>query len=125
MRMHACVHGEGEGESVSNWHFRVVVPQPIGFCVFEKQANCSTWFVFLCLICHFLARHFLAKCSFHSSVCLLPSCRSRRMTETLSLGTGRKIQKLVSRLSERNIRQIDIVKSSCGTSLQSCGVCHI
>ena len=49
MRMHACVHGEGEGESVSNWHFRVVVPQPISFCILKKWANHSTLLIFLAL----------------------------------------------------------------------------
>ena len=52
----ACVWLGGEKESVSNL-------QPISFCAVKKQANRSAWFNFPCLI-----HHFLAKCSFHSSV---------------------------------------------------------
>ena len=39
MPMHACIREEGE--SVSKWHFLVVVPWPIGFCILKKQANHS------------------------------------------------------------------------------------
>ena len=35
----------------------------------KKQASHNAWFIFLCLMRHFLAKHFQAKCSFHSSVC--------------------------------------------------------
>ena len=48
MPLRACVPGE-ERESTSNWHFLVVVLQPIGFCVLKKRANHSAWFIFLCL----------------------------------------------------------------------------
>ena len=64
MPIYVCV--QGEGESISNQHFLVVVQQPIGFRILKKWANGSTWFIFQFLIPHFLLRHFLAKCSFRS-----------------------------------------------------------
>ena len=50
-----CVWLGGGKESVSNWHFLVVVAQPTGFCILKKQANYSAWFISLRLIHHFLA----------------------------------------------------------------------
>ena len=72
--------------SVSNLYFLVVLPQSIGFCILRKQASHSFWFIFLHLIHHFLARHFLANCSLHSSFRLLWSCCNRRLTKTGALG---------------------------------------
>ena len=45
MPMRACVWG-GRRESVSNQHFLVVVPQPIGFCILKKWAKCIACFIF-------------------------------------------------------------------------------
>ena len=41
-----CVSMGRERVSISNWHFLVVVPQPLGFCVLKKWASHSVWFVF-------------------------------------------------------------------------------
>ena len=60
-----CVCLRGGRESVSNQHFRVFGPQPIGFCILEKHISHSAWFIFLCLIPHFLVRRLVAKCTFH------------------------------------------------------------
>ena len=62
----------------------------MGFCILKKQAHCSTWFIFLCLICHFLVRHFLAKCGFHSSFAVVMPMQ--KADKNRSLG---KIQKLI------------------------------
>ena len=94
----SCVHvpvSEGRERVCRHWHFLVVLPQPISFCILKKQANCSAWFIFPHLIPHFLPRHFLIEFSFHSSVRSLQSCWSRRLTKTRPLATSRKIQKLV------------------------------
>ena len=94
---HVCVCLRGGREAISNWNFLVVVPQPPGFCILKKWANGSAWFTFLWLIPHFLPRHFLAKCSFHSSVCLLWTCRNGCLTKMGPLAFSRKIQKLIQR----------------------------
>ena len=64
-------------------------------CILKKQFNRSTWFIFPCLIRHFLARHFLAKCSFHSSVHSLRSFQRGRLMKMGPAATSRKIQELV------------------------------
>ena len=74
---HVRVSGGWEKESVSSQHFYLVVPEPIDFCILKKLANCSTPFIFQCLIHHFLARH-----SFLSSVHSLLSCGSGRLMKT-------------------------------------------
>ena len=94
----------GGGESVSKQHFLVVVPQPIRFCVWQKWANHSTWFIFPRLICHFLVRHIPAKSSFSSSVHSLWSCLSGRLTKMEPLATSRKIQKLIQQTSREKYR---------------------
>ena len=81
-------------ESISNRYFLVVVPQPISFCILKKRADHSAWFTFSRVIPHFLSRYFLAKCSFHSSVCFQCSCRSRRLMKKGPSATSRKIWKL-------------------------------
>ena len=63
--------------------------------ILKRQANCSAWFIFPRLICHFLVRHCQAKCSFHSSVLSLQSCWSGWLTKTWPLATSRKTQKLM------------------------------
>lgn len=37
--------GDG-GESLRSWYFYVVVPQPSGFCILNKLANCIALFIF-------------------------------------------------------------------------------
>ena len=91
--MHACLCLRGGRQSVSNQHFLVVVPQPISFCILKKQANGSAWFIFKCLIPHFLRRNFLAICSFHFSVHSQQSCRSWRLTKTGPVAASRKMKK--------------------------------
>ena len=83
------MHVWGEGESVSKRHFLV------RFCIWKIKANCSAWFIFPCLIPHFLLRHFLAKCSFPSSVCPQQSCQCRRLTKTGPSASSRKIEKFI------------------------------
>ena len=95
MTIPMCLGGGGGRESVSNWHVLVVVPQPTGFCILKKPAIRSTRSIFLHLTCHFLVRHFLAKCHFHSSVLSLQSCQSRRLIKTGPTSTGKKTQKLI------------------------------
>ena len=74
VHMHGCVRGEGGrpwATGIFMWlchSWLTFVPQPISFCILKKQANRSVWFIFWCLIHHFLVRHLVAKCSFHSSV---------------------------------------------------------
>ena len=65
MPMHKCARGGGR-ESIRNWHFLVVVP----------RANCSTCFIFLRLMRHFLARHFLARCSFSFFAVVMPKWKA-------------------------------------------------
>ena len=89
---------------ISNQHFPVVVPQPIGFCILKKQANCSTWFIFSRLILHFLLRCILAKCSFRSSIHSQQSCRSGRLMKTGPLATRRKIEKLIQQTFREEYR---------------------
>ena len=62
---------------------------------FKETANHNPWFVFLCLMPHFMLRHFLAKCSFHSSVRSQQSCQSGRLMKTGPSTSRRKIQKLI------------------------------
>ena len=65
----------GGKESVSTQHLLVVVPQPTGFHILKRRANCSAWFIFPCLIPHFLPRHFLEKMQlpiFSSFVAVIP-----------------------------------------------------
>ena len=103
-----CVCPGGRGESVSNLHF--LVQQPVGFCVLKKQTRHSACF----RICHFLARHFMAKGSFHSSVCSLHSCQNGRLMKTEPSAISRKIQKLITTDLLRGLpdRYTCIVKSS-------------
>ena len=106
MPMCTCSQGcGGEKESVSSRHFLVVVPQPISFCILNKQANCSAWFIFPCLI-----HHFLAKRNFHSSIRSLQSCRNKRL---MKMGTWPLVERWYflsshNRPYEMNIRQINI-----------------
>ena len=80
MPVHVCPRGGRE--SGSNWHFLVVVPQPISYRFLKKRMNRSAWFIFPRFIHHSLVRHFLAKCSFHSSVHSLQLCwGSGRLTK--------------------------------------------
>ena len=58
----------------------------------------SAGFIFPCLIHHFLPRHFLAKCSFQSSVCSLQSSR-QKADENMALSRQQK------ELAEQNIRK--------------------
>ena len=52
----------GRREFVTDRHFLVVVPQPIGFCNLMERANRSAWFVSPALFFgQFLARHFVIK----------------------------------------------------------------
>ena len=87
----------GARESVSKQHFLVIVPQPIGigFCLWKRWAIIALGSFSLGLIDHFLTRHFLAKCSFHSSICSPWSCRCGRLKEIGRLATSTNIQKLI------------------------------
>ena len=80
---------------VSYCHCPVVMSQPIVFFSLKKQANLSTWFIFRHLICHFLARHFLVKCSLRSSVRSLWSCRIGRLMKAGPSVSSRKVQNLI------------------------------
>ena len=101
----ACIWGGG---GVHQW--------PIFSCgwvadsrlsILKRQANCSAWFIFPRLICHFLMKHFPANCSFHSSVHSLRSCRRKWLTKMGSSVTSRKIQILIQQtFREECIRQI-------------------
>ena len=95
IHIYACLCQRGEGVSVSNWHFLVVVPQPISFCILKNWANHSIWFIFPHIIPHFLPRHFLAKCIFHSSVHSQQSCQSRGWWKRNPWPPVEKIQKLI------------------------------
>ena len=95
MFMHMLCGSGGGRDSVNNWHFLVVVPQPVGFCRLKRGANCWAWFIFLHLIRHSLARRFLAKRSFYSSERSLWSCQSSRLMKTGPLATSKKIYNLL------------------------------
>ena len=69
----ACL-GQGR-ESVSKQHFLVVVPQPVGFWRSEPLVHFPT------LNMSLLTQHFLAKCSFHSSVGSLNVVMLKRKTD--------------------------------------------
>ena len=96
----------GGGESVSNWHFLVVVPQTIGFCILQKQANRSTWFIFPRLI--------LTSCldtTWKNAASILQFICSGRAEAKGWWKWGlwptvERVKKLYSRLSERNIGQM-------------------
>ena len=103
---------EGRERVHQQWHFLVVVPQPVSFYIWKKQANRCGRFIFPCLIHHFLARLFLVKCSLHSSVHSLQSCQSRRLTKTGPLTNSRKIQKLIRQTFREEHRRNIHVKSS-------------
>ena len=111
--VYVCLCQGGGREFVSKQHFRVVVPQPIGFCLLQKQANPSVWFIFPCLACHFFVRHFLAKGSFHSSVCSLRWCQSGRLTKTRPLATSRKIQTHLTDDQRGALDKCTCIRSSC------------
>ena len=83
----ACL-GQGR-ESVSKQHFLVVVPQPVGFWRSETLVHFPT------LSMSFLTQHFLAKCSFHSSVGSLNVVMLKRKTDQNRTPSHqyRKIQK--------------------------------
>ena len=85
MPMHVCVWGDRR-ESVSSWHFYVVLPQPISLCILNKLANHSFLFIFTCLI-----RHFLARCGFLSTT-IIPKWKADEKEPSTS---NEKIQKLM------------------------------
>ena len=87
---------------MNNQHFLAVVPQPVGFCILKKWVSCCTWFIFPHLI-----YPFLAKGSFHWSVCLL---QAEGWPKWGPLPPVERFGNSYNRLSERNIRQM-IVKS--------------
>lgn len=61
----------GVEESISNLCFLHVVPLTVCFCIFKETGQSERLVHFLCLTCHIVARHFLAKCSIPTLVCLL------------------------------------------------------
>ena len=78
-----------------------------------KEAGQSLYLVHIpALIHHFLVRHFLAKHSFHSSVCLLRSCLSGRLMKTGSSTTSRMIKKLKQQTFREEYQTNILLKSS-------------
>ena len=125
---HGCTCPGGGKESISNWHFLMVVPQPVGFCILNKRVNYSIWIIFLCLIRLFPARHFQAKCSFQSSIHSLQSCQSGRLTKGGLQSPVERFRNSYNRLSARNsLTNIHVLWNlhSRYTTIQWCNVCCV
>ena len=90
-------------ESVSKWYCLVVVPQPIGFCILQKWANCSAWFIFPPFILHFLRRHWQNEASILQFICSRHA-KVGRLMKTRPLATSRKIQKLIQQTFREDYR---------------------
>ena len=116
---HACVCpcSGGKESLVSNQHFLVLLRQPISFCILKKRASCSAWFIFLGLICHFLVRHSLAKCFFHSSFICCGHAEVKGWWKRGRLPPAERFKNSYNRFSERTIRQIYLYCEifTCGT----------
>ena len=93
-------------EERENWHFLVFVSQPIIFRLLKKPTSCSAWFIFPCLIPHFLAKY-----SSHSLVHWQRSWQSRRLIKRGSQPLVKRFKNSpnsYSRLSESNITLISM-----------------
>ena len=127
MPMSACAWGEGESPpaiSIFLW----LCHSQLAFAFWKSGPNFSLALFSPHLICHFLMRHFLAKCSFFYSACSPRSCRSGGLTKTGPLATGRKIQKLVQQTFREEYQtnsRVSWNRHSGSTIIWWCDVCCV